>query len=235
MTLITAAEGNEFVVLATDSKGSWIDGSGTRIDSINAEKLIPLSKYSCVLIADDAEVGLQLVEEFKKQFKNNNLGITKIVKEFSKFCKKEISHISDSISPSNPAFPSVVFIVAGLDKERKKYIPKINILRSERLFYPGRVKEKAADGKPMIAHYILNKEYDKNYSQEDMCFLLGKVMVETVKVDGDVGGKIRMAIINQKGVRILPDNIVDIYVTDKESYKRIRENKELEDIIKEQT
>lgn len=221
MTLIMAVEGIDFVVLATDSKGSWIDDSGTRIDSIAEEKLIPLTKYACVLICADAEVGVQLVEEFKTQYANHhNWGITKVVKEFSKFCKREISHISDTVSPSDRAFPNVIYIVAGLDKVGKKWKPKINILRSHRLFYPGREKNKAANGKPMIARYILDKEYNKNLSVDDMCSLVGMVMAETVRIDGDVGGRIRMAVINQKGVRELSDDVVDIFTGDKEKFRR---------------
>lgn len=235
MTLIVAIEGIDFVVLAADSQGRR-EIYGTRVDSKSEEKLMPLTKYSCVLISGNGEIGTQLIEEFKSQVKNiDSLDITKVVKKFSKFCKKEITHISDSVSPSDEAFPEITYIVAGLDKKRNgRYIPKINILRSTSLFCPGRIKYKAADGKPMIAYYILDKEYRMNQSQNDLCFLIGKVMSETIRIDGDVGGTVKIAVIDKKGLRIIPEHVVNDFMNfDKEEYTIKKEKEELEKIIKE--
>lgn len=234
MTLIVAVEGKDFVVLGADSEGSRGDVYGTRVDNITAEKLIQLTKYSCALIAGDPEIGIQLIEEFKSQLRNtDSWDTTKVVKEFSKFCKKEILHISDTISPSDDDFPDVTYIVAGLDKKRRKYIPKINILRSGNLFFAGREKDKAAKGKPMIAYYILDKKYNKESSQDDLCFLIGEVISETIRIDGDVGGKIRMAVIDKKGFRDIADSVVDDFTKNKEDYMREKEIEELEEIVKE--
>ncbi|MFH1473467.1 MAG: hypothetical protein ABIE55_01100 [Candidatus Aenigmatarchaeota archaeon] len=234
MTLIVSLEGKDFIAVGSDSEGSREDSHGTRVDNIEAEKLIQLTKFSCALIAGDAEIGTELIEEFKSTLKNTDKwNLTDVVKKFSKFCKKEISHISDVVSPSDIAFPYIIFILTGLDKKGKKFIPKINVLRSTRLFCPGREKDKSAKGKPMIAYYILDKYYDKNFCQEDMLFLIGKVISETMRIDGDVGGKIKMAIIDNKGFRNIKDSAVEIYTKDKEMYKLEKENKELENIIKE--
>ena len=237
MTLIIALEGIDFLVLTTDSKGSWEYSSEIRVDNPNAEKLIQLNKHICILIGGDSEIGINLVEEFKTQFtKCNSWTMGKVVKEFSKFCKKEIKHITDTILPGNRMFPAIVFIIGGLEKIKGKWEPKINILRSENLFYPGRKKDNIADGRPWIARYIFGKHYRKDLSLEDMCFLAGKIMSETVSFDGYVGGKIRMAVIDQKGVRKLNDNVVNRFLKAKDEYIKENEKKEkeeLEKIIKE--
>lgn len=229
MTLIIAAEGEGFVVLAADSKGTWIDDIGSRMESITEEKLIPITKFTCVLIADDAELGVQLVEEFKARNKTiSDWGITKVVQEFSVFCKKELLHITDTIQPTSDAFPSVTFLIAGLDKNKEAYIPKINILRSKRLFLAGRHKDKVAEGKPLIARYILSKRYERILSQENMGFIVAEAMKETISVDGDVGGKVRMAIIDENGVRVLTDNVVEKYLDGQEEDEKNRLNQEQE-------
>lgn len=232
MTLIIAAEGDNFVVLAADSKGSWND-DGSRMESITEEKLMPLTKYACILIAGDAEIGMQLVEEFKTKYKSSyTWGISKVVSEFSKFCKKELSHITDTIKPSDVAFPDIVFLVGGLDKNGEEYIPRLNILRSVRLFFPGRHRNKVAEGKPFIARYILSKNYDRDSSKEVMGFLVAEAMRETISIDGDVGGKVRMAIIDENGLRVLPDEAVKKYLDGPAEDERIKLKKEKEGLEK---
>lgn len=237
MTLIIAAEGNNFVVLAADGKGTWVDAGGSRMESITEEKLVPLTKYACALIAGDPELGVQLVEEFKTKNKYSyKWGISQVVSEFSNFCKKTISQITDTIRPNDDAFPVVIFLIGGLDKTGRKYVPKLNILRSERLFLPGRQKNKAAEGKPFIARYLFSKKYDKDLSKEVMGFLVAEAMRETISIDGDVGGKVRMAIIDENGCRVLSDEVVKRYLDGPEEDEIIRleeERKGLEKLLRE--
>lgn len=236
MTLIIAAEGKEFVVLAADSKGTFVD-DGSRMESITEEKLMPLTKYACILIAGDAELGLQLVERFKEKYKSSYTSdMSTVISEFSVFCKKELSHITDTILPGNRAFPDVVFLIGGLNKEGKKYVPRLNILRSMRLFLPGRHKDKVAEGAPFIARYILSKKYDRNASQESMGFLVAEAMSETISIDSDVGGKVRMAIIDKNGLRVISDEAVKRYLDGPEEDERIKleeERKGLKKLIEE--
>jgi len=75
-----------------------------------------------------------------------------------------------------------------------------------------------------------------NKSQEDMCFVVAKAMKETISIDSDVGGKVRMAIIAKTGVRILPDNVVGEYLEgpeEHEKHKIERESEGLKKLIKE--
>ncbi|MBU4502134.1 MAG: hypothetical protein KKA79_06055, partial [Nanoarchaeota archaeon] len=123
-----------------------------------------------------------------------------------------------------------------VDKSGEKYIPKINILRSTRLFLPGMHKDKAAEGSPFIARYVLSKEYDRNASQEAIGFLVAKAMNETISIDADVGGKVRMAIIDKNGLRILTDEAVKRFLDGSEEDERIKlrsEREVLEKLIRE--
>lgn len=236
MTLIIGAEGKDFVVLAADSKGTFLE-DGSRMESITEEKLIQLTDYSCVLIAGDAEIGVQLIEDFKEKHRfSKNLGISKVVLLFRDFCKKEMGHITDTILPGHPAYPDIVFLVGGVDKKGKGCVPRLRILRSSTLFFAGRHRDKVAEGVPLIARYILSKEYNRNQSQEAMGFLVAKAMRETISINAEVGGKIRMAIVRNNGVQVFNDNVVKKYMDGPEEDERLKlkaEREELEKLIKE--
>lgn len=111
-------------------------------------------------------------------------------------------------------------------------MPKIYVLRSENLFFSGRGDNTVAEGKPFIARYILSKEYDKNYGVDEMCFLVAKTMVETISIDGDVGGKIKMARIDGKGVHPLPDNAVQEFVNGKKEYEKSKTEQQKNELVK---
>ncbi len=218
MTLIIALEGTNYVVIGADSKGSG--GYMARVDSLNEEKMLTLSKYCAVLISGNAEIGIELIEEFKVKFKSlNGLSVSQIVKKFSTFCRKNIVVFTDTMAPNHPAFPDFDYIVTGLNKKGRTFSPQTNILRSRSLFFPGRVKNKATEGEKHIADYLIGEEYDRTVDQETMCFLSGKILAKTIKINGNVGGKIKIGVIDKSGLRILPDDNVETYTTStKEEY-----------------
>jgi hypothetical protein len=227
MTLIVAVAGNDFVIVGADGKGTVTDHVGNRVDSLNEQKLVKLTDFVCVLLVADGEIGLELIEEFQTRVKPKpNWGITKTVAELSVFCKEQVGSFFSGVRSSDPSFPDIIYVLAGFDKVGTKYKSKINVLRSSSMFFPGRYKDKVAEGKPLIARYILSHKYNRNLSEDDMCYLVGELFVETITLDGDVGGQIRMARLSPK-VTIFKDPVVDAFTKPKE-YRDELQSRELE-------
>jgi len=69
------------------------------------------------------------------------------------------------------------------------------------------------DGKPFVAHYLFRKIYSSDLSIEEMCKLVAQSIYDTKKLDGDVGGEIRLAIIDNSGFRLVPTaDVYDEYI-----------------------
>jgi 20S proteasome alpha/beta subunit len=226
MTLIVAMEGKDHVVVGADSRGLIKDIAGNRIQMNIEEKLIPLTKHVCILVAGEADIARQLIEEFKdnvisKVKKINN--VSKIAKLFSKFCKKEFKEIIDFIPATSQQFPDVDFIIAGLQKEKKKFKPRLYLIRSWRAFYPERSRNFAIDGKNIVAYYLFAKKYRDDMTVDEECTLVSQSIYDTIQIDGDVGGKVSLAVINSHGFSNIES---DVYIEEwgVERFRRIIED-----------
>lgn len=235
MTLVIAAEGKDFVVLISDGKGMWTEEDGTRFESRNEDKMFKLSKYTCALIAGDSELGAEFIESFKLKNKGcANWPMRRVVKAFSKHCKKELGHLTDIVHPANNNFPDIVYVIGGMDKVGRKFFPIINILRSQRnLCMVGRKRRNAAEGSPLIARYILSKNYSENLSLNEMCLLVAEAMAETITIDGNVGGKVRMSVVDKRtGVREFTADIVEKFLKGPVNYRESLIAEEKKNLIK---
>lgn len=65
------------------------------------------------------------------------------------------------------------------------------------------------DGKPMIARYLFAKEYRAGLDLDTVTNLVLKCLYDTARVDGDVGGKYRFAIIDSNGIRTKTEEEID--------------------------
>jgi len=107
-------------------------------------------------------------------------------------------------------FPQCNFIIAGLDINKGNITPKCYSMCSGSGFKMGKYPSGyGIDGKPFVARYLFRKKYAECKSLDDLCKLVGQSIYDTKKVDGDVGGQIRMAIIDNEGFRGIPEN--DVY------------------------
>lgn len=199
MTLIIAAKTKEGVVLGCDSRAVTGDNNGTRFISDSSEKLVQLNKHCCVLMAGDSQVGVYLIEKFKKQVKTKE-DIISISKKLSNFCRKEFKPYLEFVPPRSNNFPVVGFILAGFEKEKNKYTnPKIFVLKSWNSFFTGEEKEYSIEGKGTIANYLFAKKYDQcSLSIEEMQKLIVQSLYDTEKIDGEAGGKMHVGAITKK-------------------------------------
>lgn len=210
MTLVIAAPGKDFVILGADSRGVIDVGSG-RAEINVYKKIIQVTKYASIQIFGSSEVGNQLVEKYKEQISPKLLNVNSVAEDFCKFCQEEERAIANV--PRDPDYPiSFGFLVSGLKIKSGNVTPLIYTLQNLTGFRLGLCKPYAIRGKPLIAHYLFAKNYVDEMTINDLCELVAQSIYDTMQIDGDVGGQIRMSIIDVDGTREIPDSDVSTYV-----------------------
>jgi 20S proteasome alpha/beta subunit len=224
MTLVIAVPGKEFIVLGADSR-AVIDSGVARVEINTVNKIIPITEYAAVLTYGSSEAANQLVEKFKSK-KVKKLKWTRDVAEnFCDFCRREEKKLAGV--PRHPdSFDDIFgFIVAGLDKTDDKYEASAYNLCSFDGFRLGLCKPYAIKGKPLIALYIFVKKFYEDMTVNELCKLVAQSIYDTERIDGDVGGPIKLAVIDLDGLReISSQDIMNLVETwELENLKRIME------------
>lgn len=207
MTLIIAAQGEDFLIVAADSRET-VDAGAIRVEVNIAEKLVQLTKHTALLFCGDAGHAQYLVSKFQAITSHRReRGVTQIAEEFSLFCQEEALRVKDvptfSYAPTYKYFPNIGFVLGGLDKIGNRFSrPMCYGLASHRgyrleLGRGGFV----LDGKPMLARYLFAHYYKPNMDVDSLSKLIVQCLYDTSRVDGDVGGKYKMAIIDHQRSR----------------------------------
>ena len=221
MTLILAAKlenkNGSYIILGADGKGTLRYG-GTTMKTKNEEKMFLFNDFVSVLISGDGEIGCELILRFKEKYSSllkKNVSI--IAEKFSEFCRTEYKKFGLYTPATAETFPSVSFIIAGLEKiSRGKFSPKIFILRSESSFINCRKPKYCVDGAPIIAEYLMIKGYSDELQIDEACKLIGQILYETSQVDSTVGGKLKIAFIDRDGFNYDDESIKSIVPWDVE-------------------
>ena len=205
MTTVIAALGKDFVVLGADSQGT-LDAGGARTESKDLVKLKRINEKVGVLYSGDVNAAEYLIDKFQNKLKNSKDNVTKTATDFRHMCIKEYN---EHAGLEATYLPDCNFIIAGLDINGN-IIPKCYSMDSSSGFKMGKYPSGyGIGGKPFVARYLFRKRYGEGKSLDDLCQLVGQAIYDTKKVDGDVGGQIRMAIIDNEGFRNVPEN--DVY------------------------
>lgn len=208
MTLVVAAPGQDFLVLGADSRGV-VESGGARVEINIMTKITPVTKYTAILMYGASEAGNQLVEKYKAGINPDLEGVTEVAENFCDFCQNEERKIKDVPRHPEYGWPLFGFLVCGLDKKDEKYrIPLIYTLKSYTGFRLGLCKPFAIEGKPWIAYYLFAKNYREDKTVNELCTLVAQSLYDTICIDGDVGGTIKLAIIDAEGLRELSDSDV---------------------------
>jgi len=201
MTLVVAAPSRNFLVLGADSRGTVQDSGGARVEMNQMKKIVPLAKHVAVLLYGAADQGVYLARKFLPANRNID-GVTKAAEKFADFCRDEIRKVSDV---PRQYFPLFGFIVAGLDRRGNSYsIPACYRFDSASGCMLGSPDPYAIAGKPFIAQYLFEQRYAENMGVDELCALVAQCIYDTICVDGDVGGRIRVAIVDEVGFRERP-------------------------------
>lgn len=216
MTLIIAAPGKDapgkdFILLGADSRGTVESGMG-RIEINTMQKLIPVTEFTAVLIYGSSEVTNHLVEKFISERANDLKWIKEVAAEFSAFCQEEERRLAGVPKHPDSIDDIFGFIIAGLEENENGHKAYAYHLSSYDGFRQGLCRPYAIEGKPLIALYMFAKEYEENLTQDKLCQLVAQSIYDTERVDGDVGGRIKLAIIDSDGLREIPNNAIDDYI-----------------------
>jgi len=197
VTLVIAAQGSGFLILGTDSKETVTNAARNRIELNNQIKLVKINNKVGILMYGETQIPDYLIEKFKEELSRKNMNVTDIAENFASFCRNEARKTYDV---RIARFPLFGFVIAGLDKKGRKYIPRCFNLESGTGFSLGLYSEKfAIEGKPFLALYLFSKKYRQNMSVEELSELVAEAFHDTKKIDGDVGGETKMARIDETG------------------------------------
>jgi len=212
LTLVIACSGKDYVVLGADSRVTYRDAAGNSIGMNIMDKLIPVSKHVAILLSGEAGSADRIIERFKLKLPKTLDGGTKVAEEFERFCQREARKAVGV--PMHPNyFPEFSFIVAGLDKKGNEFaIPRFYTLDSLTGYRLGLSRLFEIQGKPLIARYLFCKQFERDMVVDKLCRLVAQSLYDTTKIDGEVGGDIKMARIEQDGYHPIPDKDIETFI-----------------------
>ena len=199
MTLIVGLEGQDGLVLASDSRGTIGDPRGLTAVNDTYNKIYKLSDLCGVAISGASELSNRLIDLFKKHLVSKNLiDVDPIVDEFYTWAKKEytdwfgqmsfVSHGQQVIDQR----PNITLIVLGYNKNGDNK-SRIYLLTSAFDFVPQLCTSgHMMAGVPQYATYLIHRLYNPQMKLENIKKLAPYLIQETATQDPKVGGNVRM-------------------------------------------
>ena len=203
MTLLLALSGNDGLVVAGDSRGTFGDPRSITAQNDSQKKLYVASKYTAILTAGQGELGATLMTRVMPKLQGVE-GVTAVmerVREIVRDAYKEWFQgfaLQPMAGSSAPLRPDLALLVAGYD------LDGLGTPAQQRLFQ----LVSQLDFAPMLhnygfalvgvaqyALYLLNRLYKVEASVQELKALAAYVITETASQDGKVGGPVQMAVI----------------------------------------
>ena len=151
------------------------------------------------MLYGDADAATHLTEKFRLEGVGKTDGVTKVADKLADFCRKEYKKAKDVPMTRLPSFG---LTIAGLDAKRGTYqIPRCYTMHSTSAFLLEFCKPYAIHGKDMIAQYLFRRQFVEDMTVAKLSELVARTIYDTKAIDGDVGGRIRVAIIASDGFR----------------------------------
>jgi 20S proteasome alpha/beta subunit len=230
MTLLVALRGQDGIVVATDSRGTFGDPRGVTAQNDAQKKLYVASKYSAILTAGSGELGAAVMSEILQAVKDKE-GVTTIMDQartllrtkygdwFAKFAIQPLPN------PLSPLRPDLALILAGYDTDPagRPTEQRIFQLISQTDFAPMLHNYGfALAGVAQYALYLLNRLYEKDSTVEKLKALAAYVITETASQDGKVGGPVQMATITpDSGSKELTSDEIDAVLKHNERRSKV--------------
>jgi len=204
LTLVTAAQGSNFIVVGADSRGTFghPDVAFSSYDVM--QKMVLIAPHVVVLSYGAGEVGDNLLNECRESLQQPMDGVRAVLQILQAFCQQRWNQWF--VSVPFQFRPVVAYIVAGLERTQSgEYsIPLIYSMDSRMGFAPAFHRYGWANGGvPIYAIYILGRRYRLDMSVDELCGLVAYAISETATQDQRVGGAIRMMKILPEGTREL--------------------------------
>ena len=218
MTLIAALEGQDGIVLASDSRGTIGDPRGLTAINDSHIKLFRLSDNCGIAVSGAAEISNKFIDEFKKVLEEKGLkDVDPIADEIftwgrAKFqewfgSRPFISQAQQQIVDQRPA---LVYIMAGYNKDGDEKA-RIYLFNSQLDFAPQLCEGgHMLAGVPQYAIYLLHRLYNRQMNLSSVQRLAAYLIQETATQDPKVGGPVRMAKITlESGYQELQHELID--------------------------
>jgi len=216
MTLVIAAAGKDFVILGADSRVTEIftRDRTVSIQKDTVQKLFKVTKYVGILTyGDSPDIGFHFLDEYLQRPINQNMGASFVCNNLSKFFKgawvKQVKPFKNFIAEFHLYPPDFGMIVAGIDKEGRRVMPKINFLDGQYFYMPKTPQGKfIIGGKKLIAEYIFRK-FRNDMLLDEMLYLVVKAIYDTHLMDNEVGEPAKLAVIDSDGFREKPNDLAE--------------------------
>lgn len=203
MTLLVALRGQDGLVLAADSRGTFGDPSGTTAQNDSMQKAHIVAPHVAALTAGVGEVASLLILEAAKTIGELD-GVTPVMEHLRETARSKYNEWFPTVAAIQPpAFlmtgqapsrPGLSFLVAGYEADGGD--PKVYQLISQNDFAPMLHDYGfAVAGVPQYALYLLNRLYEPNRNVDELTPLAVYVVTETASQDGKVGGPVKVVTI----------------------------------------
>ena len=207
LTLIIAAQGKDFVVLGCDSRGTIQDYTGTKVGLDKQQKLFQITDNVGVLLVGDAGQASYIIETYRRDINSKLKNVTEIAEDFAQFCRSQ-ERITHDLPPAHELLFG--FIIAGTDGNGNQVVPRCFSLKNTTGFRLGLYNHGfGIEGKPFIANYLFAKYYCKEMDLDTLAQLVVGALSDTIQFDGDVGGKITLAIIADSSMRVISQGDIE--------------------------
>lgn len=221
MTLVVIFQGTDGLVLAADSRGTFIGSPrGLTIITDSMVKMFKLTKYVGIVVYGQGELAAQLVIEVQKSLTPQDLYVSQVLEKIRSILRSKYEDWFKAIPMENR--PVVGFILGGLEEDGSA---KIYLLSSPLDFAPQLCVTKVALGGILqYAAYLTRRLYNPEMSRKHLIPLAIYVISETATQDPRVGGPIRVAEISMdKGYIELEQKYIEEVIKRNEGInKRLR-------------
>lgn len=209
MSLIVCLRGNDGLVLASDSRGTFGDPRGVTAQNDNQKKVYTLSKYVGCAVAGSGEIGARLMDEVIETIRQRGVeGTNQVVGVVHEVVKKRYDEwfakfiIQPIAGAQQPVRPDLVLILGGYDyEEQVSGNQRIPMTGKQRIYQ----MIAAFDFAPMLhdygfalngvaqyALYLLNRLYVPDSPIARLLPLAAYAITETASQDGKVGGPVQI-------------------------------------------
>ncbi len=216
MTLLIALKGNDGLVLAADSRGTFGDPRGVTAQNDSQQKAHILAPHVAVLTAGSAELGSLVLREAMAAIGQEGVdGATAVMNALRDLARKRYGEWFPSLMAvqviGQPARPDLSFIIGGYDPDPSgSYVSPVIYQLAGAFDFPPMLHDYgfAVAGVPQYALYLLNRLYEPNRSTQELMALAAYAITETASQDGKVGGPVRLITVKPSGSVALDDDAV---------------------------
>jgi 20S proteasome alpha/beta subunit len=201
VTLLVALRGNDGIVVAADSRGTFGDPRAVTAQNDAQKKLYRASRHAAILTAGSGELGATIMAEALTLIQETD-GVSAVLDKTRTLVRTKYGEWFPNFAlqinqAGTPVRPDLALLIAGYDAvqgappEQKIFQILSGLDFAPMLHNYGF----ALVGVAQYALYLLNRLYQDNSSIEQLKPLAAYVITETASQDGKVGGPVQMATI----------------------------------------